>query len=288
MSTKIEIQEFELAGFNEDAYNSIFNQNSHTMDSTGMVKALNFQLGSKGGVRSSYTTKEGGVRASHASTPAADTFAEEYMARPKIGMPWQVLMALGVISSPALVVGGAIANSSPVTWSGMALSPLSFSCMILINFSDPGGKNTEYFLGSFYIFLLTAVCSTMAYTNGFRNKSGTGTIVASLIQISGLCCLYFAILARRRIGNFSTVQLKEYVYKRVFWDGLGSLPPIIYLTAESISCFLDIGEEDVTIEGAIDQCGGIYFPPVEYLPDVCTVSRSALDLHPALCSQFFW
>jgi len=70
--------------------------------------------------------------------------------------------------------------------------------------------------------------------------------------------LYFLILARRKIGDFARQDLKDFVYKQVFWNGLGSLTPIIYLTAESLKCFLENLEESDLVIG--DTCHGMYLP----------------------------
>lgn len=59
------------------------------------------------------------------------------------------------------------------------------------------------------------------------------------------CCLgqpvlvLFFTMARRKLGNLQHDKLKEFVYKRVFLSGLGSLPPMIYLTTETVKCHLD-------------------------------------------------
>jgi len=73
---------------------------------------------------------------------------------------------------------------------------------------------------------------------------------------------YFVILARRKIGNFPRHELRNYVYRRVFWEGIGSLIPIIYLTAESLNCFLDNGDPARGGEKKLGfgHCAGVYFP----------------------------
>ena len=96
---------------------------------------------------------------------------------------------------------------------------------------------------------------------GGRGEGGntfSGIVVPLTLLLCGLGMLYFLLFARRKIGDFTRQDLKDFVYKQVFWSGLGSLTPIIYLTAESLKCFLEqLGESDVDV---MDSCGAIYFP----------------------------
>ena len=91
-----------------------------------------------------------------------------------------------------------------------------------------------------------------------KSSTFTAIIVPMALAICALAVLYFLILARRKIGDFARQDLKDFVYKQVFWNGLGSLTPIIYLTAESLKCFLEnVEESDLVIA---DTCDGMYFP----------------------------
>ena len=64
---------------------------------------------------------------------------------------------------------------------------------------------------------------------------------------------WFLVSARRKIGDFSTDRLDNYVYKTVFLTGVGSLPALIYPTSGSIKCLLDSN-------GSHYRCSGISVP----------------------------
>eukprot|EP00518_Triparma_eleuthera_P006725 CAMPEP_0182487552 /NCGR_PEP_ID=MMETSP1319-20130603/47965_1 /TAXON_ID=172717 /ORGANISM="Bolidomonas pacifica, Strain RCC208" /LENGTH=227 /DNA_ID=CAMNT_0024689675 /DNA_START=179 /DNA_END=862 /DNA_ORIENTATION=+ len=91
-----------------------------------------------------------------------------------------------------------------------------------------------------------------------KSSTFTGITIPLALVLCALGMIYFLFLARRKIGEFAKQELKDFVYKGVFWNGLGGLTPIIYLTAESLKCFLEhLGESDLDI---LDSCDGMYFP----------------------------
>ena len=72
--------------------------------------------------------------------------------------------------------------------------------------------------------------------------------------------VYFFLLMRRKIGAFSRPRLQEYVSKTVFLQGiLGCLPPIAYLTTESVKCFCLAKNMDQE-EDIYAVCGGVILP----------------------------
>ena len=71
---------------------------------------------------------------------------------------------------------------------------------------------------------------------------------------------WFFVSAQRKLGDFSTDRLDNYVYKTVFLTGVGSLPALIYLTSESFKCYLDS-------TGSYGRCSGISVPQLS----ICTM-----------------
>ena len=75
----------------------------------------------------------------------------------------------------------------------------------------------------------------------------------------GLVSVYFSALMRRRIGAFPRARLKAYVSETVFFQAMGCLPPIVYLTSESVKCILSRTSESVT---SFHACGNVIFPQI--------------------------
>ena len=165
--------------------------------------------------------------------------AQKEEPRPKIGTPWQIMLASGGLIFPALFVGGALMDDAAVFRSGMAFSPLSVSCFLLLILCDPSNRDAEKYLVPLYCLSVASFGGTMLY-QGLNYAITFDRITVPLaLLLCALGALYFLLLARRKIGDFARQELKDFVYKGVFWNGLGSLTPIIYLTAESLKCFLD-------------------------------------------------
>jgi len=195
-----------------------------------------------------------------ASKSLAAGQAQKEEPRPKIGTPWQIMLALGALICPAFIIGGAVINDAGISYSGMAFLPLSWSCFVLLILCDPSNRGAEKYFAPLYVLAFASSTGTMTYVNIVRlNQDAlTGITVSVALLLSAIGVLYFLLLARRKIGDFTRQDLKDFVYKGVFWNGLGSLTPIIYLTAESLKCFLEnVEESDLVIA---DTCDGMYFP----------------------------
>ena len=50
--------------------------------------------------------------------------------------------------------------------------------------------------------------------------------------------------ARKRIGELPAKEVRVYVYERLFFHGLGSLPATIYLAAEALKCAFNNQDND--------------------------------------------
>ena len=62
---------------------------------------------------------------------------------------------------------------------------------------------------------------------------------------------------RRKIATWSIERLKAYISETVFFQAMGCLLPIVYLTAESTQCLGPRNE----LEGHIlEKCGGVLVP----------------------------
>lgn len=188
--------------------------------------------------------------------------AQKEESRVKVGTPWQIILALGAVISPVLIVGGAVMDTTAISKSGAAFAPLSFSSYLLLFLCDPSNRDAEKYLVPLYVLSIVSGMVTMMYVQlilvQLKSSTFTAIIVPMALAICALAVLYFLVLARRKIGDFTRQDLKDFVYKQVFWNGLGSLTPIIYLTAESLKCFLEnIEESDLVIA---DTCDGMYFP----------------------------
>ena len=194
----------------------------------------------------------------HQSNAAGQAQKEE--PRVKVGTPWQIMLALGALICPVLVVGGALMATSAISWSGVAFVPLSFSCFALLLLCDPSNRDGEKYLIPLYVLSFVSSVGTVMYVNLVQLKFSTFASIT--VPLTLLLCLFgmlfFFILARRKIGDFTRQDLKDFVYKGVFWNGLGSLTPIIYLTAENLKCLLEHnGEIGLVVR---DSCDGVYFP----------------------------
>ena len=180
----------------------------------------------------------------------------------KVGTPWQIMLALGALICPVLIVGGVVMDALAISLSGLAFAPLSISCFGLLLLCDPSNRDAEKYLVSLCVLSIVSCTGTMTYVQLVQFKSSTFAAITIPLTLL-LCALgvsYFSLLARRKIGDFARQDLKDFVYKQVFWNGLGSLTPIIYLTAESLKCYLEqLGESDFDV---IDTCDGIYFPQI--------------------------
>ena len=204
------------------------------------------------------TVKHEGTEGKPESLAAGQAQKEE--PRPKIGTPWQIMLALGALICPTLIVGGAVMDTLAISMSGLAFTPLSLSCFLLLLLCDPSNRDGEKYLIPLYVLSFVSSVGTVMYVNLVQLKFSTFASIT--VPLTLLLCLFgmlfFFILARRKIGDFTRQDLKDFVYKIVFWNGLGSLTPIIYLTAESLKCFLEhFGESDLDV---LDTCRGMYFP----------------------------
>ena len=137
---------------------------------------------------------------------------------------------------------------------GTSLTSLSLSCGLLVFFSSPANKEIELRLIAFASFvILTYICGgTIGCFRQGKNFWGW-----FLVACGPICAilLYFFTLMRRRIGRFSQDRLKYYISSTIFFQAMGCLPPIVYLTAESIQC---VGWEN----NETDTCGGVIIPQV--------------------------
>ena len=204
-------------------------------------------------LRGTYARRKVPIKAGNADC------GSNYEDRPRIGLPWQCCMALTMFACPVVGWGAIATGKEVVVFAGMTLAPLSFSSGLLLVIADPmSNKNIEY---------LVAACASAALTGAFGcvYTQANGIFPQLFIVISWLLTqgmLYCLVLARRKIGNLAIADLRNYVYERVFFHGLGSLPPMIYLTAESVKCFLsdDVVSGDAMV--AFGNCGAVYFPTV--------------------------
>ena len=69
--------------------------------------------------------------------------AQKEEPRVKVGTPWQIMLALGVLISPVLIEGGAVIGAPAISWSGAAFLPLSLSCFLLLLLCDHSNKDAE-------------------------------------------------------------------------------------------------------------------------------------------------
>ena len=69
---------------------------------------------------------------------------------------------------------------------------------------------------------------------------------------------------RRKIATWSIERLKAYISETVFFQAMGCLLPIVYLTAESTQCLGPRNE----LEGHIlEKCGGVLVPRTGFWRD---------------------
>ncbi|GMH77654.1 hypothetical protein TrST_g299 [Triparma strigata] len=133
----------------------------------------------------------------------------------------------------------------------------SWACGLLFFLSDPSNKALEVF---YAVNLIVAALGNFGGPIAFELNSDSHNkhIIVGEIGLGGffsLFLIWFLVSARRKLGDFSTDRLDTYVYERVFLTGVGSLPAFIYLTSESIKCYIDSN-------GSWDRCSGISLPQV--------------------------
>ena len=183
----------------------------------------------------------------------------QFEERPRIGLVWQFIWFVAFHASWVLEWHGTIYGVETY-FIGVSMIPVSWACGLLFFLSDPSNKALEVFLT---VNLIVAALGTVSAPIAHKlNQSSVPTL--NLIGISVVAFLsffvfWFLVSARRKIGDFSTDRLYNFVYKTVFLTGVGSLPAFIYLTSETIKCSLDYG--------SYRRCSGISVPQLS----ICTM-----------------
>ena len=78
----------------------------------------------------------------------------------------------------------------------------------------------------------TAVLGIAAAYFIHETEKAIARLIYIFLYLVFLVSLYSMFLARRKLGEILEHKLRIYVYQNVFFDRLGSLPPVIYLTAD--------------------------------------------------------
>jgi len=177
---------------------------------------------------------------------------------PSIGLVYQIFIGILSMITPALVVTYAVTGSSVIFGMGLTTAPLCLSCVGLCVVSSPSTQEREMVALPITWAVLTFGGAGIGHL--FTDKYG--------VDVLGLMCLAgcvilpvvvvkFVLPIRRKLGAIGRDKLKTYVYGTVFVQGFGALPPMLYLSIESVKCLFDNRD----IQGDIfEVCGGIIVP----------------------------
>jgi len=147
---------------------------------------------------------------------------------------------------------------------GGAVLPFSLSCAVLVFYSSPSDASIECYLVVYLGLLVILTCGGWSYGNLPSDPVGNyalGVLFLLFIPFFFLI-IYFLTILRRRIGNFSRPSLKEYISNNIFLQGIGSLPPMIYFTSETVKCLLKGDHYELTGNELNNVCGGVIKPQV--------------------------
>ena len=197
------------------------------------------------------------------STSTVEEVEEDFDDRPKIAAVWQTMFALTMFAAPMLTF------ASKFIWTmsngkyfllGQSGIPISLSAGLLLTVSDPSNTRLERPLKVSWVINYLAVVFALVVDVNTRGSASMGKKVRTngAVGLSFPVCyftLYSLILCRRKLGNLPRPALEDYVYNRVFFYGVGGLPPMVYVTAEAYKCFFDNWTENVW-----GSCSAMYMP----------------------------
>ena len=197
---------------------------------------------------------------SQTNPPPPLSTAPEEEGSPLLSRVWQGILFVFSLSAPSCQVVYALTGQSWYCGMGAALVSLTASCLILILFSSPANKRIEKALALYGSLWFLSYLGGDAFGNIVTDKQGTadtGWLCVLGLPVAFALVFYF-MLMRRKIGAFPRRRLQDYISNTVFLQGtLGCLPPILYLTSQSIKCL----GKNYDYEGDIFKvCGGVLTP----------------------------
>mmetsp|Transcript_13382 Transcript_13382/g.27314 ORF Transcript_13382/g.27314 Transcript_13382/m.27314 type:complete len:358 (-) Transcript_13382:71-1144(-) len=181
---------------------------------------------------------------------------------PKLGYVWQSMIFIMSWLNPFAYVAYAYTGDNWYEILAAALFCFSSACVSLFFFASPSNASIESFNQVYFGVFIVFSIGGGVYGNLVSDPHGTykkGFFYLCNIPFL-LFCLYFWTMFRRKIGNFSRPSLKEYISKNIFLQGIGSLPPIIFFTTETLKCLLKEDHYHLTGDELRNVCGGVMYP----------------------------
>jgi len=177
---------------------------------------------------------------------------------------WQSMIFIMSWLTPLAFVTYAYTGHAWYRILGSAFSSFSLSCVTLVSYSSPSNASIECYLVVYLGLLSILTCGGAAYGHLLSDPDGNYTVgVLSLLSIPcAFLIIYLLTILRRRIGNFSRPSLKEYISNNVFLQGIGSLPPMVYFTSETVKCLLKGEHYEITGSELSNVCGGVLHPQI--------------------------
>ena len=189
------------------------------------------------------------------SASTVEEVEEDFNDRPKIAAVWQTMFALTFFAAPILNLVAEF-GTDQVEYSfryfntGQALFPLSGAGGLLLTVSDPSNTRLERPIFAAWTIAILAV--SFAWFEHYDHD--LMTFLGLLIGFAYVSCL---ILCRRKLANLPHSELHNYVYNRVFFYGIRGIPPMVYVTVETLKCYIEHWSNSNNFWRS---CSATYFP----------------------------
>ena len=176
-----------------------------------------------------------------------------------LGSFWQCILVVGTLPYPTCSIAYAVSKNSFYLSAAIAFDVVSWCCLLLMVVADPSNRKITNRLKLYWVayFAVNYGCRGWGRMLDSHDPSlfwAIGNFVGVAISIA-LLPLFFKM--RERIGALPKEQLHYYMKNVVFLQGFGAIPPIFYLSIQSLQCISDnsdyIGHFD-------DVCGGVTSP----------------------------
>jgi len=163
---------------------------------------------------------------------------------------YRVTILLGTMVSPCLWV---LCVSTGDDWYFMAatcIMPICGAGIIILGVTSPDNR-TEDPLVVIYCNLWGLVCHVSMYLiNGFWHD-----LLVWAFVYPGTS--YFAVRSRHLLSEMPRNKMNDFVFNTVMFHGIGALPPMLYLTTDSIKCLWKQKGAQLPF---LDVCGGVVVP----------------------------
>ena len=172
---------------------------------------------------------------------------------PRLGSVYQTMLWILAMIAPTLNGIYAYSLNDKYFSACTALYPFSVACHLLLFMSSPSEQEkTQSLLLATFGILITA----FAVLGQLRtNVPYFGSLIFLICFL--LSCFKFMLPLRRKLGKQPIEKLRLYVNSTIFKEGIASLPPMLYLSVESMKCI----SENLDYEGDInDKCGAVIWP----------------------------